>query len=76
MGEPQGDSAAVVLARIEAKAGRGDIAGVQAELARLPPAVRAPATEWIALAQARDAALAASRQFAAAHLGALAGRPN
>jgi hypothetical protein len=74
VGEQPGDDASAILARVEAKTGRGDIAGVLAELAALPPAIRAPAQDWIKTAHARNAALEASRRFAEAHLGALAGR--
>ena len=42
------------------------------ELEKLPAPVRAPAQAWIAKAQARTAALAASRAFAADALVALA----
>jgi hypothetical protein len=72
--EKQGDDVGAMLTRIDAKARRGDIAGVLAELKTLPPAVRAPAESWIKTAQTREAAIDASRRFAAAHVGALAGR--
>jgi hypothetical protein len=72
--EQRGDDAGATLTRIDAKAGRGDIAGVLAELKTLPPNVRAPAESWIKTAQAREAAIEASRRFAAAHVGALAGQ--
>jgi hypothetical protein len=72
--EKQGDDVGAMLTRIDAKARRGDIAGVLAELKTLPPAVRAPAESWIKTAQGREAAIEASRRFAAAHVGALAGR--
>jgi hypothetical protein len=72
--EKQGDDVGAMLTRIDAKARRGDIAGILAELKTLPPAVRAPAESWIKTAQSREAAIEASRRFAAAHVGALAGR--
>jgi hypothetical protein len=62
--EAPGDDLATVITRIEVKAARGDLSGALAELAKLPPAVRAPADEWIAKAQARQAALDAGRAFA------------
>jgi hypothetical protein len=74
IGERPGDDASAILARVEAKASRGDIARALAELATLPPAVREPAQDWVKAAQAREAAIDASRRFAAAHVGALAGR--
>lgn len=61
VGAPAGDDSAAVLARIESAAAGGDIAAALADLARLPEATRAPAQVWIAKANARQAALAASR---------------
>lgn len=74
IGEQPGEDAGATLARAEAKAGRGDIAGALQELATLAPAVRAPAQDWIKTAQARNAAIDVSRRFAAAQIAALAGR--
>lgn len=62
---PSGDAPADVLARIEVEAAHEDIAGALADLAKLPPAVRAPARDWIAKAKARQDALAAAQRFAA-----------
>ncbi len=62
---PAGDAPADVLARIEAEAAREDIGGALADLARLPPPVRAPAQEWIDKATARQDALTAAHRFAA-----------
>jgi hypothetical protein len=70
--EIAGDDPAAVIARLEIKGARGELAGVLAELDKLPPPVRAPAQAWIDRAQARAAALAASRRFAAEALAALA----
>jgi hypothetical protein len=70
--EVAGDDPAAVIARVEIKAGRGDLSGALLELGKLPPPVRAPAQAWIAKADARAAALAASRAFAAEALAALA----
>ena len=58
-----GEDADAILSRIEAKAAHADIAGALAELAKLPPAVRAPALAWIAKAEARDKAVDASRRL-------------
>jgi hypothetical protein len=69
-----GDDPAAVLARIEAKAGHSDIAGALAEFAKLPPPIRAPAENWVRKAEARDAAVAASRRLAGEALAAL-GQP-
>ena len=62
---PAGDDASAVLARIEIEAAHADIAGALVDLGKLDAAVRAPAQDWIAKAQARQAALAAARQLAA-----------
>ena len=61
---PAGDDAAAVLARVELASARGDIAGALNDLAMLPEPVRAPAQDWIARAQARQAALTAARTYA------------
>jgi hypothetical protein len=73
--EVPGDDPAAVIARIQVKAVHGDLPGALAELGNLAANVRAPAQPWIAKAQARAAALAASRGFAADALAALA-RPS
>jgi hypothetical protein len=74
IGEVAGDDPAAIVARVEVKAGRGDGAGALVELGTLPASVRAPAQAWIDKAQARAAAIAASRAFAADALAALAAR--
>jgi hypothetical protein len=63
--EVTGSDPAAIIARVEFKAVHGDIAGALAELASLPEGVRAPAAAWIKKAQARAAALDASRKLAA-----------
>ena len=72
--EAAGDDPAAVISRVELKAVRGDLPGALAELGNLPANVRAPAQGWIDKAQAREAALAASRAFAADALDALGKR--
>jgi len=69
--EAAGTDAAAILARSEAKAARGDVAGATAELGQLPPNVRAPAEAWIKSVQARAAAIDASRRLAADALARL-----
>jgi hypothetical protein len=69
--EIAGADPAAVVSRAEAKAARADLAGALAELAALPAAARAPAEPWIKQAQARAAALEASRRLAADALVAL-----
>jgi hypothetical protein len=60
-----------IIGRLTAAAQRNDLAELRRELTALAPADRAPAQSWIDKATARDQALAASRQFAAAALAAL-----
>jgi hypothetical protein len=61
-----------VVARVTAAALRNDVNEARRELNTLPPADRAAAQGWIEKADARDAALAVSRQFADAAMTALA----
>lgn len=65
------DSTGAVVARITASAKQNDVAAARAELNALPSADRTAAEPWIAKADAYDAALAASRQFAADAMAAL-----
>jgi hypothetical protein len=65
------ESASATIARIAASARQNDIAAAKAELKTLPSADRTAAEPWIARADAHDAALAASRQFAADAMTAL-----
>jgi len=60
------------VARITAAALRNDFTEARRELKTLAPADRAPAQAWLDKADARDAALAASRQFAADAMTVLA----
>jgi hypothetical protein len=69
--EAPGSDAAAIVARSEAKAARGDLAGAVGELAELPPNARAPAEAWIKSAQARIAAIDASRRLASDALAGL-----
>lgn len=61
-----------IIGRAEAKARQADLAAAVAELAKLPPAVRAPAEPWIKKAEARQAAVAAAQRVASGALSALA----
>lgn len=69
--ETAGDDGAAVIARAEAKAKRGDLAGARAELAQLPERARAPAQSWIRQSETRAAALDAARRLSAGALAAL-----
>jgi hypothetical protein len=66
-----GNDRSAIVARVTAAAVRNDIAEARRELKTLAPADRAAAQAWIDKADARDAALAASRQFAADAMAAL-----
>jgi hypothetical protein len=66
-----GNDPAAIVARIEARASQEDISGALVELAKLPPAARAPAEAWIKKAQMRMAALESSRRISADALAGL-----
>jgi hypothetical protein len=59
-----GNDRGAVVARVTAAALRNDFVEARRELKTLPEADRAPAQAWLDKADARDAALAASRKFA------------
>ena len=67
-----GTDRGAVVARVTAAAVRNDFAEARRELKTLEPADRAPAQAWLDKADARDAALAASRQFATEAMATLA----
>jgi hypothetical protein len=67
-----GTDRGAVVARITAAALRNDFSEARRELKTLEPADRAAAQSWLERADARDAALAASRQFAADAMAVLA----
>jgi hypothetical protein len=67
-----GNDRGAVVTRVTAAALRNDFGEARRELLTLSPADRAPAQAWLDKAAARDAALAASRQFAADAMAALA----
>src|SRR5665213_3665719 len=67
-----GTDRGAIVARVTAAALRNDSNEARRELKTLAPADRAAAQSWIDKADARDAALAASRQFAADAMTALA----
>jgi Mitochondrial inner membrane protein len=72
IGEVPGDDTPAVLARLEARAAQSDIAGALSELAKLPPAVRAPAEPWMQKVAQRSAAIEAVRALSAEAFAALA----
>jgi len=67
-----GNDRGAVVSRITAAALRNDFNEARRELMTLEPADRAAAQSWLERANARDAALEASRQFAADAMAALA----
>ncbi len=67
-----GNDRGAVVARVTAAALRNDSNEARRELKTLEPADRAAAQSWLERADARDAALAASRQFATDAMTALA----
>jgi hypothetical protein len=67
-----GTDRGAVVARITAAALRNDFNEARRELKALAPADRAPAQAWLDKADARDAALEASRRFADEAMAALA----
>lgn len=69
-----GTDRGAVVARVTAAAVRNDFNEARRELKTLPPEDRAAAQAWLEKADARDAALAASRQFATDAMAAL-GKP-
>ena len=68
---PPGDDPASVVTRISVDAARTDIAAALADIAKLPDAAKPLAAAWVEKAQARNAAIAASRKLAADALAAL-----
>ncbi len=67
-----GNDRGAVVARVTAAALHNDLTEARRELNTLAPADRAAAQAWLDKADARDAALAASRQFATDTMAALA----
>ncbi|MGB6537011.1 MAG: hypothetical protein WBF58_13725 [Xanthobacteraceae bacterium] len=68
---PAGGAPSSVLARLDADAAHADIGAALADVAQLPPVQKALAEPWVAKANARAAAIAASRRIAADALAAL-----
>ena len=66
-----GSDSGAIASRAAAAARRNDIAEAKRELMALPPADRTVVQPWLDRVDARDAALSASRQFAADAMAAL-----
>lgn len=73
--EAAGDDPITVVQRIEVRAEQRNVAGAVTEIAKLPEPARALAKEWVAKVDARNAAIEASRRFAADALAAI-GKPS
>ncbi|HMG78426.1 MAG TPA: hypothetical protein VK591_07070 [Xanthobacteraceae bacterium] len=72
---PLGDDPASVVTRISVDATHADIVAALADIAKLPDAAKPLAAAWVEKAQARNAAIVASRKLAADALAALS-KPN
>jgi hypothetical protein len=72
---PPGDDPSSLVTRISVDAAHADIAAALADIAKLPDAAKPLAAAWVEKAQARNAAIAASRKLAADALAALS-KPN
>ena len=68
---PTGDDPRSVAMRIGFDASHGDIDAALADIAKVPDSAKSIAAPWVQKAQARTAAIAASRQLAANALAAL-----
>ena len=73
VGDRAGDDPATVIGRIDRDMARRDLAGVLAELDKLPASAQAIAEPWRKKALARQAATAASAQLVAASFARLGG---
>jgi hypothetical protein len=70
-GATSGEDTSAILARLSDAAARQELAGMLANLEKLPATARAPAQNFIARVQARAAAIAAAQRVAADALTAL-----
>jgi len=72
---PPGDDPSSVVTRISVDAAHADIAAALTDIGKLPDAAKPLAAAWVEKAQARNAAIAASKKLAADALAALS-KPN
>jgi hypothetical protein len=75
IGEPQGNDAGAVVARMESKLSRGDLIGALEESKALPPPARELAKDWFEAAEQRRDAEAAIKNLINAALSAISERP-
>jgi hypothetical protein len=73
--ETPGDEPAAIVRRIEIRAEQGNLNGAMAEIGKLPEGARTLTKEWVARLQARNAAVDASKRFAADALASI-GKPS
>jgi hypothetical protein len=71
-GDAAGDDAGAVIARMEARVRRGDLAGALAESPKLTGDAKALAEPWVKRAQARETARAVAAKLSASALAAVA----
>jgi hypothetical protein len=71
----EGASAGAIVARMEERLKRGDLAAALEEGARLPEAARANAADWFTVAARRQNAELAVKNLLNAELAALAAEP-
>jgi hypothetical protein len=71
VGEPKGSDTGAVVARMEAKLARGDLAGALEEAKTLPPQTRELAKDWLAAAEERRDAETSIRNLINAALSAI-----
>ncbi len=75
VGEPQGSDAGAVVARMETKLARGDLAGALEESKALPPSAREQAKDWFTAAEQRRDADGAIKALINAALAAISVEP-
>ena len=68
---PAGNDPSAVIARLAAEAAQADVAAALADIPRLPEPLRTVVAPWVQRADARNAALAASRRIAADAVAAI-----
>jgi hypothetical protein len=74
VGEPKGNSVGAIVARMETKLGRGDLAGALSEVELLPDSAKTAASAWIVVSTQRRDAERTVRQLIDAALAVNAGR--
>ena len=73
-GDPVGDDAAAIVARMDSALEKNDLAGAAAEWAKLPASAQALSKEWMAALKARIAGADAARALVADAIAGLGGK--